>query len=540
MPSILRTIDIISSLCRILAMCAFWLCWVGMAAAHASLTGAVPSDGAVVASAPSGFSLSFSEPVSPLALRLIKPDGSAVALDKFTLWDKTLEIEAPAGLAEGTHVVSWRVVSEDGHPVGGSVIFSIGAPSAAPPQVADAVDWEVRAALWLGKIGLYLGLFIGVGGGFALHWFVRDVRPGRRMVQTMLGIGLLATIVSAALQGLDGLGAPLGRLFDAQVWTTGLATSFGRTVVVMALASLLALVALVQRQSIGRWTALAAIVAGAAALALSGHASAAYPQWLTRPSVFLHAACIAIWVGALVPLYVVLRLGDAGSWDALRRFSRFIPVAVVVLILAGVVLAVVQVQRPSALIETAYGNVLLVKLGLLIVLFALAAANRWMFTAGVEAGDSVATRRMVRSIAVETMVVILVLAVAAAWRFTPPPRAFAAAAEQPASTHIHSDKAMADITVTPGRAGTVEVSAFLLKGDFDPLDAKEVTFVLSNPDAGIEPIKRPAGKAADGRWKTENMLLPLPGKWNIRVDILISDFELARISGEIELRHSSW
>ncbi|OHV21581.1 hypothetical protein BBJ66_30850 [Rhizobium sp. RSm-3] len=52
-------------------------------------------------------------------------------------------------------------------------------------------------------------------------------------------------------------------------------------------------------------------------------------------------------------------------------------------------------------------------------------------------------------------------------------RAPIAAAAQPASTHLHSDKAMAKIIVTPGRAGPVEIAAFLMKGDIDPLDAKK-------------------------------------------------------------------
>ena len=56
-----------------------WCCLAGMAMAHASLTGAVPPDGAVVGTPPKTLSLSFSEPVSPLVLKLIRPDGQAVA-----------------------------------------------------------------------------------------------------------------------------------------------------------------------------------------------------------------------------------------------------------------------------------------------------------------------------------------------------------------------------------------------------------------------------------------------------------------------------
>ena len=47
--------------------------------AHASLLSTVPGDGTMVATAPSAFSLTFNEPVSPLLVKLIDPDGSSVA-----------------------------------------------------------------------------------------------------------------------------------------------------------------------------------------------------------------------------------------------------------------------------------------------------------------------------------------------------------------------------------------------------------------------------------------------------------------------------
>ncbi|MBA4335722.1 MAG: copper resistance protein CopC, partial [Methylobacterium sp.] len=98
----------------------------GSALGHAALNGAAPADGSVLPVAPTEMMLTFSEPVSPLALRLIAPDGTATPLDQVQLRDRTLVIAAPAGLSPGTHVISWRVVSADGHPVGGSVLFSIG------------------------------------------------------------------------------------------------------------------------------------------------------------------------------------------------------------------------------------------------------------------------------------------------------------------------------------------------------------------------------------------------------------------------------
>ena len=105
----------------------------------------------------------------------------------------------------------------------------------------------------------------------------------------------------------------------------------------------------------------------------------------------------------------------------------------------------------------------------------------------------------------------------------------------PASVHIHGEKAMAEVTVTPGRAGPVAVSVFVMDGAFDPLPAKEVTLVLSNPAAGIEPIRRPA-KLVDSAWRVDDLALPLGGRWTVRLDILVSDFEMVKLEGEMAIR----
>lgn len=143
---------------------------------------------------------------------------------------------------------------------------------------------------------------------------------------------------------------------------------------------------------------------------------------------------------------------------------------------------------------------------------------------------------LVRTIAVETVIVLLVFVVAASWRFTPPPRTLAAAAAEPASTHIHTGKAMALIEVMHGRVGQVDVSINVLTGEFDRLDAKEVTLVLSKLDSGIEPFRRPAVRRYEADWRIDQLSIPLAGTWHLRVDILIRDFEMVRLEGEISIR----
>ncbi len=522
---------------NLLLILCFWSGMVATAAAHASLTSAQPSDGAVVQTAPVRFSLTFSEPVSPLAMALIRPDGTTIALAHSGPRGDALHMEAPADLSDGTHVLTWRVVSLDGHPVAGSVIFSIGAPSAAPPAVSEAYDVQVRAGLWLTKIALYIGLFAGIGGALAVAWLVPVSRSGQRFAAAALAFGFIGTALSPGFQGLDALGGTLAGYADPMVWSTGLRTSYGWTVVVMLVALLVSGLSLLSNASFpSRLVSAGGLVLGAVALALSGHASAAEPQWLTRPAVFLHAATIAIWVGALLPLGLALWRHSDDTVPALRLFSRYIPAAVLVLIAAGVILSVIQVRQPAALWQTDYGRLLLAKLALLVVLFVLAAVNRWKLTRPATEGAPSAGRALARVIAMETLVVLVIFAIAAGWRFTPPPRALAIAAAQPASIHIHTADAMADVSVAPGRAGPVTVSAVIMTGEFGPLDARELSFVFSNPGAGIEPFRRQAEKPGDGTWRADDVVLPVPGLWTIRLDILVTDFDLTRIEGEIPIR----
>ncbi|MFW8689715.1 copper resistance protein CopC [Mesorhizobium loti] len=503
--------------------------------AHAALIKTDPADGAVLAQAPAQFSLTFSEPVSPLVLTLVKPDGTPVALTSFRLTDQTLEIDNPQALKSGTHVLSWRVISADGHPVGGSLLFSIGAPT-EPPVVSEAVDWPLRSSIWIGKVFLYIGLFLGVGGAFALAWLAGNGRVGQRFVTAAILCGLVAAPLSLGFQGLDALGAPLSHLAQPVIWRTGLGTSFGWTVLVALTALGLALLSLAGPRVLARPLALAGLAGVGVALAASGHASAAEPQWLTRPLVFVHGIGIAFWAGALVPLGFALKRQTAGAVAFLRRFSSAILPVVAVLAAAGAVIAVIQVQTTSALVGTAYGRLLLVKLALLVFLFTLAAVNRWKLTASAEAGATEVQRRLTRSIGVEILIVLAIFGVAAGWRFTPPPRALAIAAAQPVSVHIHALEAMADLSITPGHAGPVAASMIIMTGDFGPLDAKEVTLVLSKPDSGIEPLKRAATKPGDGSWRVDNLVIPVPGRWTVRIDILVSDFKMVKIEAPVDIR----
>jgi copper transport protein len=546
------------------------------ARAHAALVASDPADGAVLAKAPAELSLTFDEPVSPLILKLVEPDGSEAPLGKPRLDGDRLLVNAPPRLGTGSYVLSWRVISEDGHPVGGAVVFSIGMPSAGTAaEAAQAIDWPLDAGIWICRVLVYLGLFVGAGGAFFLAWIAGASRPnhpltgsrslssgrpesgpgGEETPAATLGVpprpqaargfiiwaniaGLVAILLSVGLLGADALDLGLGSLAEARVWATAISTSYALTALFGALAMLLALWALhIRKPGEARLVSILGLIGVGLALAASGHASTADPQWLMRPAVFVHTLAVALWIGALAPLTALFATGSTAARPALKRFSALIPYVLVVLLAAGIVLAVVQVGHVGALIATAYGRVLLAKLTLVAILLTIASFNRWRLTKPALASGARAERRFARSAAAEIVLATAILGCVALWRFTPPPRALAAIPPAPPlSVHLHTAQAMATLTVSPGRAGPVAVSAFVTGGDFEPLDAKAVTLSFSMPSAGIEPIRRPAHKISEGQWRVDGLRLPVAGRWDVAADILVSDFESVTLKSEITLR----
>jgi copper transport protein len=321
-------------------------------------------------------------------------------------------------------------------------------------------------------------------------------------------------------------------LGQAVAWQTGFGTAYGLTAVAAAGALTGAIVTwAVRSQRLARALSLLSLIGVGLALSLSGHAGTVEPRWLTRSAVFLHGACVAFWIGALAPLAVALR--SDGGRPPLARFSRLAPYPLALLVATGITLAIVQLDRIDALWTTRYGLVLSCKLAAVAILFALAAANRYVFTPVAFAQGPIASRPLVRSIRIELAIALVILALVALWRFTPPPRALAAAGH--VSVHIHGERAMAQVEVEPVRARGAKVEVMLLDAEVRPLAAKELTLVLSNPAAGIEPMRRNAISAGDSNWVVDDLRIPVAGRWRLRVEILISDFEKIVLEDQVEL-----
>ncbi len=94
----------------------------------------------------------------------------------------------------------------------------------------------------------------------------------------------------------------------------------------------------------------------------------------------------------------------------------------------------------------------------------------------------------------------------------------ALAAEPMLGIHIHSDQAMFQVLISPGKAGNDGVVLQLMNGDGTLLQAQAATLTLSRPEGGMAPITRRAELGSDHYWHVENVPITAAGRWHVRVE----------------------
>ncbi|MFE6183420.1 copper resistance CopC/CopD family protein [Streptomyces sp. NPDC056465] len=385
------------------------------ASAHAALTGSDPQDGAVVATAPREVTLTFSEQiaVSDDSIRVLDPAGKradeGAPRDLTTGGAVRYGVQLHSGLPDGTYTVAWQAVSADSHPVSGAFTFSVGAPSdttvALPSNSAG--DGLVGALYGIARYVAYAGFILLAGGSaFVLACWQRGAgaRPLQRLVVRGWVTLTAATLAMLLLRSPYTGSGKLADAFDLAGLQAVLDTKPGAALVSRLLllgASALFIAVLfgayAKREdekekkdlTFGLATGGTVIAAGIAGTwALAEHASTGIQPGIAMPVDVLHLLAVAAWLGGLAALLVALyRTPDITS-AAVRRFSRMAFGSVLVLTATGLYQSWRQVGSWSALTGTRYGQLLLLKVGLVAVLVGVAwISRRWTGRLAEDAGS---------------------------------------------------------------------------------------------------------------------------------------------------------
>ncbi|WP_189598390.1 copper resistance CopC/CopD family protein [Streptomyces pilosus] len=360
------------------------------ASAHAALRASDPGAGSVVKTAPRHITLTFTESVGLLddSFRVYSPDNHRVELGEPQHADgasDTARAALPAGLAEGTYTVAWRVVSADSHPVSGAFTFSLGAPSPTPPAApGDHAEHPVTKSLYdTGRYLAYIAAALLIGtAAFAALCRPPDTAPLRLPLLTGWWTLLIATSALLVLRAPYENGTSPTTALDLGAFTGTLSGRPGLALLTrLALLLLTAAVLLPLARRGGPRARLAAGAAVSVALALTWaaaeHASAGIQVPAAMTSSVLHLLATACWLGGLTALLLTLyRAKTPPPPETVARFSRLAFLSVTVLVVTGLYQSWRGLGSWSALTDSSYGRTLTAKLAAAVFLLAAAGLSR--------------------------------------------------------------------------------------------------------------------------------------------------------------------
>jgi copper transport protein len=402
------------------------------ASAHATLTKTEPAFKQRLAQSPKLVLLRFDQSVDALsnAITVYTAKGGVVSGQARPGTDRRVVTVPVQRLSRGGYTVRWRVVSADSHVVAG--VFTFGVRHTAPPPTqaygASGPTTSEHIVRWL----YFLSLALVIGGlGFRLL-IVRGPLPARaeRRFYQLAGVGAIAAIevgvLAFLLRAEDALQLPFVDFLYGDLAPLAGGTRFGTAFVAMTLGfalvtALLFLAWLTDRRAL-LWASFLLSLGFASGLSLSGH-SAVDPgsSWLSELADWAHLAAASLWVGGLIQLaFVVWPLASDLRKRSFLRFSKLATALIVVLLSAGIYLSVIRLPHLADLWNESYGQVLLVKLGLVSLALLWGAAHHFIVRPALERGRE-PFALLPRSLIGESAVGIAILLVAAVLVESKPP-----------------------------------------------------------------------------------------------------------------------
>ncbi|MEP5761630.1 MAG: CopD family protein [Litoreibacter sp.] len=260
------------------------------------------------------------------------------------------------------------------------------------------------------KFALYLGLLTSTGTVFAVLLF--QLSGYRQFILAFASLGVVATLLGFSLNAAMLMGN-LSGMTDPEMlrllWSTSAGTALALRLVGLSILAL--------GLFMGPIGLRLSMVGGTVVLwsfASTGHIPDRDSMTLDLILMF-HLVAISLWIGVLSPLRKmslnVSTLSDAA--DLGHRFGKIAIIFVPLLIIGGGYMGYRLVGSMSALIGSAYGLTLILKVVFVASLLGLATANKLRFIPQITTGDQRAATSLSRSISLEWAAIAVILMISA-------------------------------------------------------------------------------------------------------------------------------
>lgn len=285
------------------------------AAAHAVVVSSNPSADERQPTSPAEVSIVFSEPfTSDLGgLTVLDSNGDRVDNDDSAQpTPATLRVSMQPDLDDGTYVANYKIVSADGHPISGAVVFGIGdAQLGDISGLAATNDTTSERIAMFARFLTYTAALLAAGLAYFLafvHDGAADRRPMAHLVQLATIVAAFGALLTITAQASLATGDGVGAVAQIDVVRSVLREGMGWSAAVMFVGLALCHVAVTTRPSaLAQGLTFYGALAVTASFVFWGHAIEAPNMWLAVAADVTHVAVAAAWFGGLVGLTFTLR-----------------------------------------------------------------------------------------------------------------------------------------------------------------------------------------------------------------------------------------
>ncbi|WP_409344712.1 copper resistance CopC/CopD family protein [Paenibacillus sp. MBLB4367] len=494
---------------------------------HASLVQAVPEPNSQMDTPPRQISLTFNERIEEklFYMKVLDEIGRPATSEKAKLNpDNTgLTLDLPE-LPKGAYLVTYHVISADGHPVDGSYVITVGPPRNTTASIGNehqhSLSWNMGfqdLLKYASRIASYLTLLTLAG------WIVWSALLSGQTGETRNRLNLWAVglqrayVISLLVLIYSHYDELLGEGGISELFGLFTGTSIGLSWMASLLLALAGFV-LLRRHRILDMIWVAALLA---AKSVNGHAMAFDPRLATVPLDWIHLAGAALWVGGIVMVAVFWRNSDVRE-RLLPRFSRMAFLSIIVLTLTGAASTLLFLPKLDYLLYTQWGTLLLIKVGLVLLVLISAGTIRLMLRKRQNTGARLWLRIDL------TLMVLIVIVVGVLTYVAPVPP------NQPFAYHEMGTKVHMTTRITPNVPGT---NTFIVKAWLPDKLGKPKYVQLNmiyNDDKSIAPIEVPIEPYDDKEldafldftrysFKATGPYMPFAGSWTVEIRVMDSN-----------------
>jgi len=354
--------------------------------AHAYIVKSTPAENQELKKAPAKIKIEFNEAIQNgfHSITVRNSSGERVDSGKTEIDPqnaKIMTVMLKPKLKDDIYSAEWRAVSADGHPVSGTIPFSIGNIQGGLPKDQQKQASGLPAAdTVMARVLLYTGFSLFMGAAlFQLVWYrPENGWPGgkRRRLKRIKNAALLLTgaaiIIQLPLQTKVNAGVSWIGAFQPSLLQETLLNTTGGMLWLINIAIIALLVFCSNRK--GLKSAILSLFLFAGLLfvkSLDGHAASTSAGYMTIAMNFIHLNTASIWTGGLAMFVLFfgkdwLKPDKSLIWETIRRFSPWALASAGLLIFSGLFNSFFIVHTLDNLLGTAYGKALLVKAALLV------------------------------------------------------------------------------------------------------------------------------------------------------------------------------